>query len=86
MADSTTYRSDGSMATKFVGAAKDDESIAGAQDRARLSSTAGSGLGAKGKALTGAPRQEPGESPQAYGEKMRKWRETEAQKRAFGGK
>ena len=76
-----TYRNaDGTQGTRQI---KDDETIAGAQDRARLSSTAGAGLGSKGKSLTGAPRQEPGESPSAYGERMRKYRETEAQKRAF---
>jgi hypothetical protein len=78
-----TRRSDGTVATRFYGAEKSDETIAGAMDKARLSSTAGAGLGSKGKALTGAPKQEPGESPSAYGERLRKYRETEAQKRAF---
>lgn len=76
-----SYRNaDQTIGQRFV---KDDESIAAAQDKARLSSTAGSGLGSKGKALTGAPKQEAGESPSAYGERMRKYRETEAQRRSF---
>jgi len=76
-----SYRNaDQTIGQRFV---KDDESIAAAQDKARLSSTAGSGLGSKGKALTGAPKQEANESPQAYGERMRKWREVEVQKRSF---
>jgi hypothetical protein len=81
-----TRRSDGTVATRFYGAEKSDESIAGAMDKARLSSTAGAGLGSKGKALTGAPKQEPNESPQSFGERMRKWREVQAQQKAFGGK
>ncbi len=84
MAD--TYRSDGTLATRFVGPDKDDDQIASAQDKARLSSTAGTGLGSKGKSLTGAPKQEPGEDAKSYGEKLRRWRESETQKRAFSGK
>ena len=78
-----TYRPDGTMTSRFIEADKDSESIASAADRSRLSSTAGTGLGSKGKSLTGAPKQEAGESPTAFGERMRKWRETETQKRAF---
>ncbi len=84
MAD--TYRSDGTLATRFVGPDKDDNEIASAQDKARLSSTAGTGLGSKGKSLTGAPKQEANESPSAFGERMRKWREGEVQKKAFSGR
>lgn len=62
---------------------KTDAEIEDAMTKGRLSSTAGAGLGSKGKALTGAPRQEPGESPSAYGERMRKWRETQTQQKAF---
>jgi hypothetical protein len=79
-----TFRTEyGTMGQREV---KSDSDIAAAQDRARLSSTAGSGLGSKGKSLTGAPKQEPGESPSAFGDRMRKWRETETQRKAFGGK
>lgn len=62
---------------------KSDSDIAAAQDKARLSSTAGSGLGSKGKSLTGAPKQEPNEDPAVFGARLRKWRESEAQRRAF---
>lgn len=83
--DSASYRGDGTMTSRFIGAEKDEESIKAAQDKARLSSTAGSGLGAKAKSMAGMPKPGPGEdsmSP-AYREKVRVWRETEAQKRAF---
>jgi hypothetical protein len=86
MPNANTYRSDGTLATKYVPPDKDDEKIASAVDRSRLSSTAGTGLGSKGKSLTGAPKQEPGEAPQAYGDRLRKWRETQMQQRALGGK
>jgi hypothetical protein len=69
--------------SRFYPPDKSDDQISSAMDKSRLSSTAGTGLGSKGKALTGAPRQEAGESPQAFGDRMRKWREVEAQKRAF---
>lgn len=79
-----TYRTEyGTIGQREV---KSDSDISAAQDKARLSSVAGSGLGSKGKSLTGAPKQEPGESPAAYGERLRKYRESETQKRAFGGK
>ncbi len=78
-----TYRSDGTMSSRYIAPDVDDKQISSAQDKARLSSTAGTGLGSKGKSLTGAPKQEAGESPSAFGERMRKWRETETQKRAF---
>lgn len=77
-----TY-ANGNLATRFHKAEKDGESISSAMDRARLSSTAGSGLGSKGKALTGAPKQEPGEDPKTYGERLRRFREGEVQKKAF---
>ncbi len=80
---STSYRPDGTMTSRYIAPDKDDDQIASAADKARLSSTAGTGLGSKGKSLTGAPKQEAGESPAQYAEKMRKWRETETQKRAF---
>jgi hypothetical protein len=81
-----TYRADGTLATRYVAPDKSDDQIASAADKARLSSTAGTGLGSKGKSLTGAPKQEANESPTAYGERMRKWREVETQRKAFGGK
>lgn len=73
---------DNTMGSREVKSADD---IAASQAKERLSSTAGAGLGSKGKALTGAPKQEAGESPSAFGERLRKYREVEAQRKAFGG-
>jgi hypothetical protein len=83
MPTTNTYRSDGTLATKHISAEKSAEDIASAESKARLSSTAGTGLGEKGKSLQGAPKMLPGESPAAFGERMRQFREAETQKRAF---
>jgi len=63
--------------TLYVGAATSGEDVERAKDKERLGSTAGRGLGAKGKTTAGMPKQEPGESLSAYAERMRKYRETE---------
>lgn len=73
-------QADGTLGSR---ATKSADDVAAAQAKDRLSTTAGSGLGSKGKSLAGAPKQEPGESPSAFGERMRKYRESETQKRAF---
>ena len=83
MPDEVKYGADGKVASTFHGAEKSQEDISTAQDKTRLSSTAGSGLGAKGKSLEGAPKMMPGESPAAFGARMRKFREGQAQRSAF---
>ncbi len=80
MPTDTYLNADRTVGTRQVKTADD---IASALDKDRLSSTAGSGLGSKGKSLTGAPKQEPGESPSAFGERLRRFRESEVQKKAF---
>lgn len=71
-----TYRSDGSVATSHIGADTSDDDIASAADKARLGTTAGSGLGSKGKALGGdAPKQRDGESAADFGRRLREYRE-----------
>jgi hypothetical protein len=73
MADKTTYRSDGSVATTYIGATKSEGDVAAAEATSRLGSTAGAGLGTKGKAFT-PPKMNPGESSGAYSERVRKAR------------
>ncbi len=86
MPSSTSYRPDGTMTSRYIAPDKDDDQIASAADKARLSSTAGTGLGSKGKSLTGAPKQEAGEDAKSYGDRLRKWREAETQRRSFSGR
>lgn len=61
--------------TAGYSAEKSDSDIADAQARARMSTTAGSGLGARGKSNAGAPKQEPGESTSSFAARYRKYRE-----------
>lgn len=86
MPSSTTYRSDGSAATHYVGADKSDDDIAKAQSTSRLTDT--SRLGALGKKGGRGPRPQQGDyaTLAEFGAAIRKWQETpevEGQKRAL---
>lgn len=65
----------GESTTVSVGARMTGAQAKSAANILRAGTTAGSGLGKLGKAQTGMPKQEDGESPSAYGERLRKWRE-----------
>jgi len=47
--------------------------------------TRGKDLGAKGASTTGMPKQEDGETPSAYSERLRKWREEQKANPAVDG-
>jgi len=56
-----------------------DEDLKKREDAAKFGSTAGAGLGAKGKApTTGFPKQEQGESAMSYGERLRQYRASQS--------
>jgi hypothetical protein len=73
MGDSATYRGDGTMATKHIGATKTGADVANAEATSRLSSTAGAGLGKKGSGFV-PPKMLPNEDSSAYSERVRKAR------------
>jgi hypothetical protein len=71
-------------------AAAASRATAAAEARQKFGTTAGKGLGAAEKNTGSEPKQEPGESPAAYGARLRKWRsdndiETQARNKALGG-
>jgi hypothetical protein len=85
MPTSVNYGAGGKVASTHTAAEKSDSDIAKAQATSRLSSTAGSGLGAKGRDTSGMPKPGPGEDSMSpsYRERVRKWSEGEAQRKAF---
>lgn len=75
--------------TYSVGSKMSGDQAKSAAATFRRSTTAGAGLGKLEKKSTGLPKQEEGESPSAYGARLRKYRDenpqVEGQKKALLG-
>ena len=88
MRDDDDIRSEGGTGTTYsVGAKMTGGQAKTAAAMFRKSTTAGAGLGKLEKKSTGLPKQEEGESPSAYGARLRKYRDEnpaiEGQKKAL---
>lgn len=79
--------SQGQQVTRSVGAKMSDAQAKSAAATFRMGTTAGAGLGKVAKSSSGMPTQNPGESPNDFGERLRQWREAkpelEGQKKAL---
>ena len=84
-ADNSTYEAGTGKLRKLGPNTEKLKDLADVESRARLGSTAGKGLGARGQDTTGMPKQQPGESAADWGKRVAKWREEKAagQKKAF---
>lgn len=85
-ADQSTYDATTGKLKKLGPDTKKLSDLADVASRARLGSTAGKGLGARGdKDTAGMPKQEPGETAGAFGARMSQWRDEKraGQKKAF---
>jgi hypothetical protein len=87
--DDVRSTAEGGTETRYVGARMSGDQAKTAAATFRRSTTAGAGLGKLEKKSEGMPKQEPGESPSAYGARLRKYREEnpaiEGQKKALMG-
>lgn len=68
----------GQITAQRINADLSDDEMAARRVASAAGSTAGSGLGAKGKSTTGMPKQDTGESMSSYSTRLRQWRETNA--------